>query len=303
MRLASTQVSLKPVTSQAEYWDSLESFIQEARNSACDAVLLPEYACLSLLGINQAKTRSFLKRLEDFSHHGYQDYERQILRLSQAYAIAIIGGTYPVTIEPGHTVNRCIIARPKQDVIWQDKLHMTRFEKEQWQIQSPRNPTLHVFDLQGVRTAVTICYDVEFSALAREAAKARVELMLVPSCTDHAHGYWRVRHCAHARTIENQCFVAIASVVDGDPQFDEMDTHYGQAGIFSPCDSSFPVRGVVAEGELNRPGWIAAELDVTELNNVRQHGSVLNLMDQVSCSESNRYQIAVHDDQHGPMST
>lgn len=280
LRVASTQISLAPIASTEIFWQRLENLLQQAKTWQCDLVLLPEYCCLSLLVHTYQNLTSFKERLKAFSIQGYQDYETKIQQLARRYKLAIVGGSYPVCLSPGKTVNRCIVVNDGEILAKQDKLNMTRFEAEQWQISAPAVPELKVFTYQGIKAAVAICYDIEFPHVTKAAADAGVQILFVPSCTDHVHGYWRVRHCAHARTVENQCFVVMASVVDGNPNFPEMDIHYGKAGIFSPCDGLFPEQGVLAEGQLNQEGIVSAELDFALLEEIRRHGTVLNLRDQ-----------------------
>ena len=56
-----------------------------------------------------------------------------------------------------------------------------------------------LFETALGKLAVLICYDSEFPLLARAAVDAGAEVLLVPSCTDSLHGYWRVRLGAQAR--------------------------------------------------------------------------------------------------------
>jgi predicted amidohydrolase len=37
-----------------------------------------------------------------------------------------------------------------------------------------------------------------------------MNILFVPFLTDTQNGYTRVKHCAQARAIENECYVAIA---------------------------------------------------------------------------------------------
>jgi predicted amidohydrolase len=126
---------------------------------------------------------------------------------------------------------------------------------------------------------VTTCYDVEFPAVTALAAQSRVDLLLVPSCTDDVHGYWRVRHCAQARTIENQCYVMMSSIVGGNKPWSEIDIHYGQGGIYTPCDVGMPEGGVKKLGLINVEGVITEELSHADLERLRKNGTVLNLRD------------------------
>ena len=50
----------------------------------------------------------------------------------------------------------------------------------------------------------------------------------------------------------------------------------GMGGVFGPPDVGFPETGILAEGELNQPGWTYAEVDLRAVANVRADGRVLN---------------------------
>ena len=115
--------------------------------------------------------------------------------------------------------------------------------------------------------------------MAAAAASAGVEVLLVPSCTDDLHGYWRVRHCAAARAVETQSFVVLSSIVGGDRRYPEVAVHAGQGAVLSPCDVGFAERGIVAKGERDREGVCIAQLDLELLRHTRHDGTVLNLRD------------------------
>ncbi len=69
---------------------------------------------------------------------------------------------------------------------------------------------LKVFDTDCGKIGIMICYDVEFPEYARILADQGMNILFVPFLTDTQNGYTRVRHCAMARAIENECYVAIA---------------------------------------------------------------------------------------------
>lgn len=47
-------------------------------------------------------------------------------------------------------------------------------------------------------------------------------------------------------------------------------------GVFGPPDTGFPATGVIAEGQLNVPGWTYADIDLKRIAHVRADGVVLN---------------------------
>lgn len=156
----------------------------------------------------------------------------------------------------------------------QRKSIMTRFEREEWDIAA--GAPLSVFDTDLGRIGIAICYDVEFPLLVRAQVEAGATLILAPSATDSMHGFHRVRIGARARALENQCYVVQSPVVGAAEWTPSLGTSHGAAGIFGPPDLGFPADGVVATGEIDQPGWVFGEVDLTAVARVRSEGAVFN---------------------------
>ena len=131
-----------------------------------------------------------------------------------------------------------------------------------------------LFDTALGRIGILICYDSEFPLLGRALKDA--DLILVPSATERMTGYSRVRIGSMARAMENQCVVAMSSVVGDVPWLPAVEAGVGCGGIFGPPDTGFPPTGVIAEGELNAPGWVYADVDLAAVEHVRADGVTLH---------------------------
>ena len=151
---------------------------------------------------------------------------------------------------------------------------MTRFEREQWHVSA--GSPLRLFDTSLGRVGINICYDSEFPLLARAQVEAGMELLLVPSCTDSLHGYWRVRIGAQARALEGQCYAVQSPTVGEALWSPAVDVNRGAAGVYGPPDGQFPADGVVALGALDQSGWTFAEIDLARVRQLRADGGVLN---------------------------
>lgn len=160
---------------------------------------------------------------------------------------------------------------------------MTRWEREEWFV-SPRR-RLNVFETEFGRMAVAICYDVEFPEIARAAARSGCDILVVPSCTDERQGYLRVRYCAQARAIENQMFVIQSSTVGSLPMVPAVSLNYGQAAIYTPSDFFFARDGILAEGAVNSEMMVVGVLELDELRESRERGTVLPLRDSQTTAE------------------
>jgi len=179
--------------------------------------------------------------------------------------------------------NQCSVFAPSGGHGIQRKLHMTRFESEEWKV-SP-GTRLRVFETDLGTIAVTVCYDVEFPELARAAARCGAFLLVVPSCTDERQGYLRVRYCAQARAIENQMYVVQASTVGSLPMVPAVSLNYGQAAIMTPSDFSFSRDGILAEGTPNQESMVIGELNLVTIRESRENGTVLPLRDSRATAE------------------
>ena len=97
-----------------------------------------------------------------------------------------------------------------------------------------------------------------------------------------AQCYTRVRHCAMARAIENECYVAIAGAVGNLARVNNMDIQYAQSMVFTPCDFAFPSNGIKAEATPNTEMILVVDVDIDLLRELNEFGAVRNLKDRRS---------------------
>jgi predicted amidohydrolase len=89
-----------------------------------------------------------------------------------------------------------------------------------------------------------------------------------------------VRYCCHARAIENQIYVILSGVVGNLPNVENMDIHYAESAILTPCDFAFARDGVAADAAPNTETIVFADLKLSDLRVARSSGSVRNLRDR-----------------------
>jgi predicted amidohydrolase len=277
MIIASAQFGLDALPEPEDFWRRIAFHCEEARSASADAILFPEYFSLSWILASAPSDTTFPQRIRAATAFE-SEFTGRLRELSSRLSLNIIAGSYPHVRSDGALLNRSYIALAGGGLQWQDKVHLTRFESESWQMTGAE-PILHTFLIGSKRCGVAICYDIEFRSYAATAAEAGVDILFVPSCTETEHGYWRVRHCAAARAVENQCFVAQSSVIGGDPRYPDIARHYGQGVILGPCDGVFPALGVIAQGRARQEGLVTARLDFSALADIRRNGTVLNLRD------------------------
>mgnify|MGYP001554598088 CR=1 FL=1 len=194
------------------------------------------------------------------------------------YNINIIGGSHPTRVESGRVENISYVFLRNGAIHEQPKIHPTPNEEYWWNIEG--GSKLNAIETDCGPIGVLICYDSEFPELSRILADEGMEILFIPFLTDTQNGYSRVRHCAQARAIENECYVAIAGSVGNLPKVHNMDIQYAQSMVFTPCDFSFPANGIKAEATTNTEMILIADLDIDLLRELNQFGSVRNLRDR-----------------------
>lgn len=240
--------------------------------AGADLLVFPEYAAMELASLGGPAVAGDLEAsLHEVARH-WPDIEALHLDLAARHGCHILGASGPVFVG-ARPVNRAVLYGPQGRIGHQDKQIMTRFEREAWDVTGA--PGLRVFETDLGRIGVLICYDSEFPLLARRLAEAGVELLLVPSCTDTVAGFHRVRIGAMARALESQCVVVHAPTVGPCDWLPALDENRGRAAIYGPPDGFWPETGIIAQGAMDTPGWVRAQVDLSRVRDSRRDGAVL----------------------------
>lgn len=276
MRIATAAYPLDPFDRWEDYAAKQIHWVREAAGAGADLLVFPEYARMELATLQNAAgdLEASLHAASDLAEKA----DHLMADLAQGYGVHILCPSGPVFDEDrDRPVNRAWLLGPDADAPFigqADKQVMTRFEREQWNVV-PGEP-LEIFDTPLGKIGVLICYDAEFPLLARRLVEQGAEILLCPSCTDSEKGYNRVRIGAQARALEGQCITVLSPTV-GDARWSPaVDENVGAAGIYAPPDHGFPDDGILAQGVLNEPGWVLADIDLSAIARVRAEGQVFN---------------------------
>ena len=256
------------------YEAKLERWVAEAARKRTQLLIFPEYAGLELASLAGRAAAADLARSIGAVSDALPEADALHQRLAARHEVFILAGSAPQRRADGSVSNVARLFGPDGKMGRQEKIMMTRFEREQWGVSG--GSELAVFDIGHARIGIAICYDVEFPLIARTLVESGAELVLAPSCTDTLHGYWRVRVGAQARALENQCVVGQASLVGEVDWSPAVDINRGASGVYGPPDLGFPEDGVLARGEIDKPGWIEASIDLETVARVRREGQVFN---------------------------
>ncbi len=274
LRIAAAQYPVEALGSWEDYAAKLTRWVAQGAEGGADLLVFPEYGAMELASLDPdtmgdlqgsiAFVSDLLPRVDAL--HAY---------LAARFGVHILAASAPWQAPDGRFRNRARLFAPGGAVGVQDKLIMTRFEREEWGIVGGEG--LAVFETALGRIGVCICYDSEFPLIARAMVETGAEILLVPSCTDSLHGYHRVRIGAQARALEGQCYAVQAPTVGSADWSPAIDANRGAAGVYGPPDRGFPDDGVIAIGVLDQPGWVFADLDLEAVRAVRADGGVLNV--------------------------
>lgn len=271
VRVSSVQWQMRPFVGIDDLLQQIEFFVDAVSGYKVDLLLFPEMFNAPLLANYDQKNPSLAMRSLASLTEQLRD---AMLGFAMKYNINIVTGSLPVYTDE-KLYNVAFLCRRDGTWDFQEKLHITPDESEWWGFQGGNR--LKAFDTDIGKVGILVCFDVEFPELARALADQGIKILLVPYWTDTKNGYLRVRRCAQARAIENECYVAIAGSVGNLPKVKNMDIQYSQSAIFTPSDFAFPHDAVAAEATPNTEMTLLADLDLDLLKEIRKHGSVRNL--------------------------
>lgn len=274
VRIGVVQRRMRAARSLEDLLGQVEFFIDALSDYRADFAVLPEFFSAPLMGLEpELDSVQAIRMLAGFT----PQIVEALSDMAVSYNINIVGGSMPV-VEDDRVHNVAWLLRRDGTSEKQYKIHITPGERRDWGIEG--GDRLQVFETDCGRIGILICYDVEFPELSRLLAEDGMEILFVPFWTDTKNGYLRVRHCAQARAIENECYVAISGSCGNLPRVDNVDIQYAQSAVFTPSDFYFPHDGILSEAVANTEMLVFADVDLDKLKLLHQEGSVTNLRDR-----------------------
>ena len=275
VRVGLVQWQMRSYQTLDDVFEQVEFFIDAVAGYKSDFLLFPEYFNAPLMAkFNNMGEAQSIRALAQYT----EDIRDRFINLAIKHNINIITGSTPYVKEDGGLYNVGFLCRRDGTYEMYEKIHVTPDEVKSWGLSGGKK--VQTFDTDCAKIGVLICYDVEFPELSRLMADQGMQILFVPFLTDTQNGYSRVRVCAQARAIENECFVVIAGSVGNLPRVHNMDIQYAQSGVFTPCDFAFPTDGKRAEATPNTEMILVSDVDLDLLNELHTYGSVRNLRDR-----------------------
>ena len=274
VRLGLVQWQMRSHSNLESLVDQLEFFVDAVSSYEADFILFPEFFNAPLMAqFNHLGEPEAIRKLASFTEPLLDTFKE----FAVSYNINIITGSMPHMVN-GELKNVSYLCR--RDGTYEDyhKIHITPAERSAWGVTAGND--IKVFDTDCGKIGIVICYDVEFPELPRLMADQGMNILFVPFLTDTQNGYMRVRNCAQARAIENECYVAIAGSVGNLPKVRNMDIQYAQSAVFTPSDFPFPTDGVKAETTPNTEMTLIVDVDMDNLKELHTGGSVRTMLDR-----------------------
>lgn len=271
VRIGLVQWEMRLYRSLEELFQQAEYFVDAISGYKADFAVFPEYFNGPLMaqfeGMSEAEAIRAMSPYTSLIADKFSE-------LAVMYNVNIIAGSMP--LYDGTTLkNVGYLCHRNGEVEMYEKLHITPDEEKYWGLTGGN--MLKVYDTDAGKIGILICFDVEFPELSRLLADEGMQILFVPYLTDTQNAYLRVRLCAQARAIENECFVAITGSVGNLPKVENMDIQYSQSAVFTPSDFAFPSNAVKSEATANTEMILISDVDLRLLDELHTYGSVRNL--------------------------
>ena len=276
IRIAAAAYPLDGFATLGAVEDKIARWVAEAAGAGAQLLVFPEYGAMELaspagkavcadLAASLAAVSDALPRIDAF----HAD-------LATRHGVHILAGSGPHRGADGRYRNTARLFTPSGRSGRQDKLIRTPFEHDWGLVPGDK---LGVFETTLGRIGIAICYDSEFPLLVRTMVEAGAQIILVPACTEFVSGYHRVRTAALARALEGGCATVVSPTVGESAWSPAVDYNSGAAGIYVPAEAGISDTGVLAEGTLNAPGWVYADVDLAALARLADTGEMRNRAD------------------------
>ncbi|WP_227937975.1 carbon-nitrogen family hydrolase [Alkalihalobacillus deserti] len=195
MRIASYQMDLVP-GNPSENRKRVQEWVKEVcKEGNVDVLVLPE----------MWTTAYTLPMLEKIVKADKGMTEPFLKNLAKTFNVNLVAGSFAIE-EEGSMYNRSIIVNREGSIVHTyDKMHLVPMLDEHLYLKGGEN-TGRVFELDGKKMGVIICYDLRFPELIRSLALQGAEVVFVVAEWPEARAsHWEILQ--QARAIEDQVYI------------------------------------------------------------------------------------------------
>jgi len=197
-----------------------------------------------------------LERADELASPEGIESARFLGELAKRYGMWFVGGSV-LAKTTGGFVNRAQVINPKGELVAiYDKIHLIRLmEEDKYFIRGKKRC---LFDLDGIKAACVICYDIRFPELARRLALEGAKILFVSSeWPKERIEHWRI--LLSSRAIENQMYVVACNRCGSSAG----TTFGGHSMIIDPWGSILYEAG-------EEEAFGTAEIDIAKVDEVRK---------------------------------
>lgn len=270
--IAAANFAVRPVSSFDEFADHCRTLLDQARGA--DLVLFPELLTVELFTTYvdwKSAPIAELTRIDEFTDQ-YRAFFAEEARDRDQY---IVGGSHLLKDDADRYVNVGHLFEPDGNLHQHAKTHIFPAEAN-WSTEE--GTTLEAIELPFAKVAFNICYEAEIPECAATATEQGAEIILCPSYTFTEFGFWRVRHCAQSRAIENQVYF-VHCCTGGRPGA-PLPNGWAQSSILTPCDMPWTPNGIVAQATVHEEMVVHGSVDIDRLYANRETGAAPTFRDR-----------------------
>ncbi|EKN70358.1 hypothetical protein BABA_05601 [Neobacillus bataviensis LMG 21833] len=248
MKISIYQMEITP-GKPAENQQKVKAWVEkEVKHSKPDIIVLPEMWTTSYT-------------LEEI-HHYADDHGKTIIPFLQdtakTFEINIIGGSFANKMDE-KVYNTAVVINRKGEVVYQySKVHLVPMLNEpQYLTAGQKVP--EIFELEGVKMGLIICYDLRFTEIIRPLALEGAEvLFVVAEWPTPRLNHWK--NIQITRAIENQMFVVSCNNVGSYQNV----TYGGCSMVVNPWGDT------LLEGSTDEEETLSVSIDVEETKTARE---------------------------------
>jgi len=268
--IVACQFLVRPVASFDEFANHARSLLDQAVGA--DLVLFPELFTVELFTTFPDWQDVPISELTRIHKHGNTNYTEEYRALFESEAKErgqhIAAGSH-LEEKDGKYLNVAYLYGPDGLIHTHDKTHIFPAEAE-W--STSEGDTIELIELPFAKVGFNVCYEAEIPECSATLTEQGAEIILCPSFTFTEQGFWRVRHSAQARCIENQVYFVHCATGANIPGDGPLPSGWTSSSILGPCDIPWDnPNGVIAEAsEPNREMVVRGKVDLDKLHEARE---------------------------------
>lgn len=228
--------------------ENVLSWLEKAALEEPDVIVLPE----------MWNTGYALEQMAELADDNGQEIKSLLRKFAKNHQVNLVAGSVATKKETGFFNTTYVFNREGQVISDYDKVHLFGLMKEDRFMQAGKNENL--FELDGVKVASVICYDIRFPEWVRSLMSSGAKvLFVVAEWPKERVEQWEI--LLRARAVENQAFVVAVNRVGK-----------GAADIFSGHSLVIdPLGKVILQAKDYQEGIFTVDLDLAEVDKVRGH--------------------------------